>query len=196
MNENDWTQDSFIREILEESDRLMSKPVEKEETPKQDLHQTLIIYHILIEDIVFWSSHQDYNLLVQKFLNKQMNGFQFQEAFLELWYSDTKQIRKLIQTIQDGDKKNQIPDFSYTSKSTVFHDVINTVFFAAEAHESEANESKLRSFIQEYYFPTLRKYFDDSFFPPKIGLDQLIDRSYKIFYSITIVTTGFLLVNF
>lgn len=194
MTEKD--QNQFIQEVLKESNRLLSKPVEKETAPKKDLHQSLIRYHILVEDIVFGSAQQNYNFLVQKFLNKKMDGFQFQEAFLKLWYSDTKQITELIQTIEDGDKKNQIPDFSYTFKSTVFSKVINNVFFSVAGYESEANEDELRSFIQEYYFPTLRKHFDDSFFPPKIGLDQLIGRSYKILYSIAIVTTGFLLVNF
>lgn len=196
MNIKNWNQDDFIQEVLEESERLMSEPVKKKEKPKKDLNKILINYHILIESIVVWASHQDYNLLVQKFLNKEMNGFQFQEAFLKLWYSNTRQISELIQTIEDGDKKNQILDFSYTPKSTIFHGIINNIFFAAEGHESETNESKLRSFIQEYYFPTLRKHFDDSFFSPKIDLDQLIDRSYKILYSIAIVTTVFLLVNF
>ena len=128
-------------------------------------------------------------------MNKKINGFEFQDAFLKLWYSDRRRINKLIETIEDENKMNQIPDFSYTSKSIIFSKVISNLFFATEGYESEENESKLRSFIEEYYFPTLREHFDDSFFPPKIGLDQLIARSYKIFYSIAIIIIGFLLVS-
>ena len=161
MHKQSSNQNEFIIEVLKATEELMSRPMKKKKTPKKDIHQMVSLYHILIEHIGFWSSRQDYNLLVQKFLNKEVDGFQFQEAFLKLWYSDRNRIRKLIQTIEDRGEKNQIPDFCYTSKATVFHEVINNVFFMAEGHESDANESNLRSFIQEYYFPTLRKHFDD-----------------------------------
>lgn len=76
----------------------------------------------------------------------------------DLLYSDREKIRELIQTIEDGDKHSQIQDFCYSSKSIVFYDVINTLFFVVEGHEFEENESELRSFIQEYYFPTYVDY--------------------------------------
>nr|YP_010472318.1 hypothetical protein NDC64_pgp025 [Navicula tsukamotoi]UVG41783.1 hypothetical protein [Navicula tsukamotoi]UVG41928.1 hypothetical protein [Navicula tsukamotoi] len=193
MNNINWNDDNFVREFLEEANQFS---LEYQKKPKKDLYKIVINYQILMERLITWSSHQDYNFLVQKFLNKKINGFEFQDAFLELWYSDRRQMDELIETIEDEDKMNQIPDFSYTSKSIIFSKVISNLFFATEGYESEENESKLRSFIEEYYFPTLREHFDDSFFPPKIGLDQLIARSYKIFYSIAIIIIGFLLVSF
>lgn len=166
FNKND-----YIQEVLEAINSMSLEPVREEDKP--DLHKILSSYHILIERIVFWSSHQNYNLLVQKFLNKEMDGFQFQEAFLNLWYSDSKKIEELIKTIEEGDNQSQIPDFCYTSKSIVFSDAVSTLFFAAEGLECEANESDLRSLIQEYYFPTLRKSCDPdgSFFPSRIDFD-------------------------
>lgn len=196
--------EALAREVLEElnrkdeekENRLKLEPVKKEEITQKDLYQIINFYHILIENMVFWSSHQDYNLLVQKFLNKEINGFEFQDAFLKLWYSDGSQIRKIIEIIENGDKNYQIPDFFYTSKSMIFLDVICDAFFAAEGYESEENEDYLRSFFQKNYVSPLRKHFDDSFFQLRIDLDKLIEKSYRILYSIAILITGFLLVNF
>lgn len=44
MNIKNWSQDDFIQEVLEESERLMSEPVKKKEKPKKDLNKILINY--------------------------------------------------------------------------------------------------------------------------------------------------------
>lgn len=130
--------------------------------PKNDHSEILIYYQSLIEYSQFWSSRQNYYFFVQKFLNNEINGFEFWDAFLDLWFSDIWKLQDIIDIIEDKDKHNQIPDFCYTSKSIIFYDVINTLFFALEGDECEANESILRSFLEEYYFLTLTKRYDDS----------------------------------
>ncbi len=82
-----------------------------------------------MKDIIFGASYENYNFLVQKFLNEEMNGFEFRNAFLKLWYFYIQKARKLMGTIEDEDKNNQIPYFSYTFKSIIFHQVIDNVFW-------------------------------------------------------------------
>lgn len=126
-----------------------------------------------------------------------MDGLQFQDAFLKLWYSDMKQVRQLIETIE-ARNLNQLPDLVYSSKAGVFSDVISSLFFTVEDIQS-LDESTIRSFIEESYFPNFRNHFDDSFFPPrKIDLDRLdrlIAKSYKIFFSVALLAIGSFLAN-
>lgn len=106
------------------------------------------------------------------------------------------------------DNIEPIPDLSYTSKAVDFTSVIDNIFFDVDRFDPDIedsdwndyvySESKLRSVIKEEYLPRLQEScnLDDSFFQPRINLDQLIERSYKIVFSVALVVTGFLLSNF
>jgi len=165
MNAKDDSQDKYGQDFLDELSRgqhyldELRQESNQDKMPKKDLHRILISYQILIEEIVCWSSHQEYNLIVQKFLDKEMDGLQFQDALLKLWYSDMKQVEQLIETIEAGNR-NQLPDLVYSSKSSIFSSVINGLFFTVEDIQS-VDESTIRSFIEESYFPSFRNHFDD-----------------------------------
>lgn len=122
-----------------------------------------------------------------------MNGWEFQDEFLTLWFSNSRKIREIEQKIEEG-QGQQIGDLSYTSKSMDFSKAINNLFVTVDACESEEALDGLRLFIPKYYFPILERVYDRdaSVFRPKIDVEQVIDRSYQIIYSSAIVTIGFL----
>lgn len=113
--------------------------------------------------------------------------------------------------------KDPIPDFEvyfyYTSKSADFNCAIDNIFFVIDQYDPNLEDSdsdsnywdhvvytknQLRSVLQEKFLPIIQKScdLDDSFFQPKINLDRLVERSYKIVFAVSLAASEFLLVNF
>ena len=72
MNNINWNDDNFVQEFLEEANQFSLESIGNQKKPKKDLYKIVINYQVLMERLITWSSHQDYNFLVQKFLNKKI----------------------------------------------------------------------------------------------------------------------------
>lgn len=122
--------DEFWEGFQTEVNRINSEPPTPKKE-KKDCYKILNFYHLLLEGVLTWSSRKDYLVLVRNFLDTKIDGLQLEEAFFDLWYSNQKKLRKLIETIEDGDKENQIPDLYYTSESIALCQTINNLFFCS-----------------------------------------------------------------
>lgn len=182
------TDEKFWEEFEKGANSVKSQPLKKQK-PKKDCNVILTFYHLFLESVVFWSSRTDYRLLVRDFVDKKINGVEFQGLFLELWYADLRKFLQLIEIIEDGEKENEILDFCYTSESLAFRNIMNDIFYVIEEYESSESPEFLRSYLQKEFLPILEG--------STINLDKLIDRSYQILYSTALAMIGFvLLVNF
>ena len=163
-------------------------------------------YHILVGASVFWESREAYLDLLQSFLLKEIHGETFSSKFFRLRGENMAKTDKVCERIENNIQP--ISDLYYTSKADDFSSIIDALFLDIDRYKSDIqdsdwnelvySESKLRSVIQERYLPRLKKLGDlaDSFFQPKIDLDQLIERSYQILFLVSLAASSVLLVNF
>lgn len=168
--------------------------------------EKLTNYHIFVDDSVFWGSRQAFLKLIQSFLCKQIDGETFTSKFFRLRSQSMAKAEEICERIEDNIQP--ILDLNYTSKAVDFGSEIADLFFEIDRFDPDIedsdwndyvySESKLRSVIKEGYLPGFLEScdLDDSFFQPRIDLDQLIERSYKIVFSVAILVIGFLLANF
>lgn len=176
--------------------------------PKSEPDTILSRYRVFIEDSVVWGYRKNYIDLIESFLSKEIDGEIFSEKFFELRGQTLIEIRQLYEKIEEDIKP--IPNVFYTSKSDNFNSAICDLFFTVDDYDPEYNpdiedsdedsdlndfvssERKLRAVIQKVYLPILKKSCDleDSFFPSsydsKIGVDQLIQRSYNLLFLVLV----------
>lgn len=104
-NENQPIEEFFDEELL-------FRPLYREkQEPEKDVHQILVSYKILIEEIICWSARKDYTILIDRFLKGEMNGSKFRDEFLTLWFSDFRKMREMKQKIEER-QRQQIGDLS------------------------------------------------------------------------------------
>lgn len=195
---NNVTYDSeFWDEFFDGYERVYSEFLTPKERPeKKDCQTVLISYHLLLENAVFWSSRNEYRLLVRDFVNKKIDGSEFERSFMRLRSANMRKVRQLIETIENSDlsDQNKIPDFCYSSESVNFSRTIGNLFdavehynYGASNYDSPGVTEGLRFYLGKEFLPILERL--------TINLDQVIDRSYNILYATTLAAIGFGLVN-
>lgn len=172
--------------------------------PKSEPNTILREYRVFIENSVVWRYRKNYIDLIESFLSKEIDGEIFSKKFFDLRYQTMRETTQLCEKIEEN--LNPIPDLFYTFKSDNFNSAIGDLFFTVddfdpnynpEIEDSDLNdfvysERKLRAVIQKVYLPILKKSCDleDSFFPSsydsKIGVDQLIQRSYNLLFLVLV----------
>lgn len=181
-------------------------PAKKPRDLSKNSVQKLRNYNVIIQRVVRWNHRETYLKLLKSFLLKQIDGETFCFEFFTLRGEINSKTNEICNNIEEN--LDSILDFSYVSKSKNFDSAIEDLFFDVDQFDPDIedsvwndivySESKLRAVIKEEYLPILQKScnLDDSFFESKINLDELVKRSYKIVFSVALVTGIFLLVNF
>jgi len=161
---NSYDDNDILKELVGAS----KKPRDLSKTTGQKLTK----YHILVEEIVAWSSRQTFLELLKNFLSKKIDGETFSSKFFRLREEDMDILAEICEKIEEGIKP--IPDLYYTAKAADFSSVMNDLFFTVEAfdpdiEENEENldlnaciygEKTLRLMIQTNTLPKLEKYYD------------------------------------
>lgn len=181
---NNIVLDDQFWEKYEKTREWFLTPTEKKK-PK-DSYKVLASYHLVLERAVFWSSREDYRLLVRDFVNKKIDGPKFERSFMRLRSRNMIEAKRLIDKIED-DEQNEIPDFSYSFNSIAFLSTINNLFYTIEGFLPPESWDDLRACIEKGFLPILERFTMD--------LDKLIDRSYNILYGTALITIGFGLMN-
>lgn len=197
-----------LSELLDENgnlkvDQTLAKILNSESqkaNKKPKLEIILNKYRVLIESYVVWKSHKEYLDLIQSFVRKKIAGEGFQKKFFELHYQNLNQTNEMCKKIEENLKP--IPDFFYTSVSEDFTSAMSNLFFEIDSYDPSHkwedldlndilyNEEQLRLVIQEFYLPILERScnLESSFFKAsddsKIDLDELIQRSYNLLFSV------------
>lgn len=184
-NNNIVLDDEFWEEYLDlgTCERFLS-PTEKKKP--RDHYKVLSSYHLVLECAVFWSSREDYRLLVRDFVTKKIDGPKFERSFMRLRSRNMIEAQRLIEKIEN-DEQNEIPDFSYSFDSIAFMSTIDNLFYTIDGFLPPESWDDLRDYIEKGFLPILERFTMD--------LDQLIHRSYNIFYGTALITIGFGLVN-
>lgn len=168
--------------------------------------QKLTEYKCFIHTSIGWKSRQHIIKMVRNFLLKEIDAKTFSDQFFAWHYGTMREADELCEKIEEG-LKPLVCNFEYLPKSEDFNSMTNNMFFEIDQYDPNLedsdwnefvySESKLRHVIQTKYLPTLLKScdLDSTFLQPKLSLDQLIERSYYIFFSSAIVAIGFSFFN-
>ena len=108
----------------------------------------LLHYQVMMEREVFFQNRNDYLPLIQKFVEENLDPWEFYSLFLDLWRKDRDQTDPFQQNLRENGKSTFVID----NRAEEFCDCIDSIFDAGEQfNEIDNQKEKFRSKVTEIW---------------------------------------------
>lgn len=114
--------------------------------------QEWLRYQVIFSHQIYFESRNQYLPLIQKFVEKNLDPWEFYSFFLTLWYKDINQTDVFQQDWQNKEESA----FSTDDRAKPFYDCIESIFDAGE----EFSETDMTNVEEEQFRAEVTKIFD------------------------------------